>query len=150
MIYLSTKEIILFTIFNDYQSLSTKSRTTNDSTQNIEISRKCGYFDLNANKWTEIASIKFIRKSADEWKYHHHYECCIDLSDDNVIYAVSNTDNVQIYDINKDGTGVIQWCEIVKDGLTLRSYKSKPAVWMKDKDIICVGNRRYRFSNTYK
>ena len=130
MLYLNGSERI-FAVYNEHGWF--KFHAQKDDPEYIEQSRKCGIFDLNERKWTEIASIKFKRLYSDRHKYYH-YELCKNECDNNVIYAVSNTGNTQKYDVEKN-----EWQEIVKDGLEFGN-KLRHIVWMDNVNTICCGS----------
>ena len=135
MMYLPKSERI-FAIYNQYYWLLTafsKSKTTATDPEFIMQSRKCGIFDLNTHKWTEIAPIEYERPYKRRFSYYH-YELCANIYDENTIYAVSSTGNTQRYDFRKD-----KWYEIIKDGLGLRRNR-RHIVWMDNINTICCGN----------
>ena len=78
MIYLPKKQKI-FAVYNKYHWVFTISRRKKNDPKYASKTAKCGIFDLNDKKWTEIAGIKYQRKWVDQRK-QYHYECCIDQS----------------------------------------------------------------------
>ena len=131
MIYLPKTQSI-FAIYNQY-SLFSVIKIKPEDPEFIEQERKCGIFDLNDKKWKSVSSLRCRRKYKDQRKYYH-FEPCLNEYDDNIIYAVSNTGNVQRYDIEKN-----EWSELVKDGLSLTAGR-RHIVWMDNIDTICCGS----------
>ena len=132
MIYLAKTQSI-FAIYNQY-SIFTNSKTHPLDPEFIEQDRKCGIFDLNKRKWKRVSSLRYQRRYADRRKYYH-YEACMNEDDDGIIYAVSNTGNLQRYDIEKN-----EWSELIKDGISLTDRRLRHIVWMDNIDTVCCGS----------
>ena len=119
-IYLGDHKSQIFAIFN--QELCMSHAVTNTETH------KCGIFDLNEKKWTEIRPLKLDLKNNEFIAlYMNEY-------DNDIIYAISNNENVQRYDFDEN-----MWYEVVKKSEKNNPHLAHDIIWMEDIHTLCCG-----------